>query len=99
MIYNSITSDIYSSTWRCEARLEEDIEYYELRFTNQNIVEGWLKENDSSTTIKMFKADFVVDKSLLEVSNGDESFTAARIENQIVAVIDDNIMIFSKITS
>ncbi|MCY4562234.1 MAG: hypothetical protein OXC03_08075 [Flavobacteriaceae bacterium] len=94
---NYVHSDILPSNWQCRIEHDQGIEYYELRFSSDNNVEGWLKRSNSTCPVNVFTACLIQNHNLFEIEKDDESFTAACVGNHLIAFIDDQLMVFNKV--
>ncbi len=93
----NIKSKFYSSNWQCSVKVEKDVEYYELRFISDKDVEGWVKKTDAINPEFIFSAFLMWNQNLIVIQKNEESFIAIPIGNQLIANIDDELMVFSKV--
>ena len=92
-----VKTKLQLSHWKCSDELENDIEYYELRFTSDKEVEGWIKKSGSLNPERMFHAFLMWNQNLMIIHKDQESFIAIPIGNQLIATIDDELMVFDKV--
>ncbi|MCY3998673.1 MAG: hypothetical protein OXC92_00060 [Flavobacteriaceae bacterium] len=90
-------SKFQASNWQCSVEVEKDVEYYELRFTSDKDVEGWIKKTDAINPEFIFSAFLIWNQNLIVIQKNEESFIAIPIGNQLIANIDDELMVFSKV--
>ncbi|MCY4161119.1 MAG: hypothetical protein OXE77_04555 [Flavobacteriaceae bacterium] len=92
-----IKTKLRSSNWKCSDEMENDVEYYELRFTSDRDVEGWIKKFGVLNPECVFRAVLVWNQNLVVVQKDEESFIAIPIGDQMIASIDDDLMVFKKV--